>query len=149
MVTDRIDATGDRQGRLSGLAFGTFGAALVLAGALSIATGVPSAARDLRPVGGLGDVTGRLGELLPLFSAVVAALVAASVAVLLATRKLRPSAASLELIVLGVAIEVCVLGAAGRIGYATDGSVLVAAVACLSGGVAVLAAGVVTALTGE
>jgi len=51
--------------------------------------------------------------------------------------------------VLGAAIEVCVLGASGRIGYAADGSVLLAGIFCLTGGVSVLAAGLLAALVPE
>ena len=50
---------------------------------------------------------------------------------------------------LGAAIEVCVLGAIGRIGYAADGSVLLAGVACLMGGAAVVAAGLIAGLVSE
>jgi hypothetical protein len=68
---------------------------------------------------------------------------------MLATRRLRPETAAAELVVLGGAIAICVVGAIGRIGYSADGSVLLAGVACLTGGAAVGAAGVLTALVRE
>ena len=95
---------------------------------------------------GPAEVGGRLGEISPLVAAALAAAVVASIVLMLATRRLRPLAAASELIVLGAAIEVCVLGAIGRIGYATDGSVLLAGIFSLTGGVSVLAAGLLAAL---
>ena len=135
--------------RLSAVAFGTLGTGLVVAGVVSIATGIPHRAYNMAPLAGLADVSGRLGEISPLIAATVAALVVASVVLMLATRKLRRDTAAVELIVLGAAIEVCVIGAIGRIGYAADGSVLLAGVACLTGGAAVVAAGALAALVRE
>ncbi len=131
--------------RLSGVAFGALGTGLVLAGVISIVTGVPHQAHNMAPLAGLADIGGRLGEISPLLAAALAALVVAGVVLLLGARRLNPVSAAAELIVLGVAIEVCVVGSIGRIGYAADGSVLLAGVACLMGGAAVTAAGMVTA----
>ena len=128
----------------SGIAFGAAGVVLVLAGVASAATGIPSAAHGLAPLAGPGDVGNRFGEFSLLLTAGVAALVAGSIVALLSARRLRPGQAGSELIVLGVAIEVCVLAASSRVGYAADGSVLPAAIACLTGGAAVIAAGVVS-----
>jgi hypothetical protein len=103
----------------------------------------------MAPLAGPADVGGRLGEISPLIAAVLAALVVVSIVLMLATRRLRPETAAVELIVLGAAVTICVVGAIGRIGYAADGSVLLAGVACLTGGAAVVAAGVLTALVRE
>lgn len=138
-----------RTARLSAVAFGTFGAGLVLVGVLSIATGIPHQAHNMAPLAGPADVGGRLGEVSPLIAAVLAAGVVAWIVVMLATRRLRPDTAAAELMVLGAAIEICVVGAIGRIGYAADGSVLLAGVACLTGGASVVAAGALTALVRE
>ena len=142
-------AMDDRAARLSAVAFGSFGTGLVLAGVISIATGIPRRAYDLAPLAGPAEIGGRLGEISPLLAAALAAVVVASIILMLATRRLRPLTAALELIVLGAAIEVCVLGASGRIGYAADGSVLLAGIFCLTGGVSVLAAGLLAALVPE
>jgi hypothetical protein len=138
-----------RAARLSTIAFGTFGTGLVLAGVVSIATGIPRHAHNMAPLAGPADFGGRLGEISPLIAAALAALVVAAVVLMLATRRLRPDTAAAELIVLGVAVEVCVIGAIGRIGYAADGSVLLAGVACLTGGASIVAAGVLAALVRE
>jgi hypothetical protein len=135
--------------RLSGVAFGALGTGLVLAGVISIATGLPHQAHNMAPLAGPGEIGRRLGEISPLLAAALAALVAAGVVLLLGARKLKPASAAVELIVLGAAIEVCVLGAIGRIGYAADGSVLLAGVACLMGGAAVVAAGLIAGLVSE
>lgn len=132
--------------RLSGVAFGALGTGLVLAGVISIATGVPHQAHNMAPLAGPGEIGGRLGEISPLLAAGLAALVVAGVVLLLGARRLNPVSAAAELIVLGAAIEVCVVGAIGRIGYAADGSVLLAGVACLMGGAAVMAAGLITVM---
>jgi hypothetical protein len=100
----------------------------------------------MAPLAGPGEIGRRLGEISPLLAAALAALVVAGVVVLLGVRRLKPVSAAAELIVLGVAIEVCVVGAIGRIGYAADGSVLLAGVACLMGGAAVIAAGLIAGL---
>ncbi|MGA3057781.1 MAG: hypothetical protein ABSE70_07070, partial [Candidatus Limnocylindrales bacterium] len=68
---------------------------------------------------------------------------------LVAARRLDALAAAIELLILGAVIEICVLGAIGRIGHATDGSVLGAAVVCVMGGTAVFAAGIVALLARE
>lgn len=142
-------ATQGRAARLSAVAFGCFGTGLVIAGVVSIATGIPHRAYNMAPLAGPADAGGRLGEISPLIAALLAALVVASIVLMLATRRLRPDAAAVELAVLGAAIEVCAVGAIGRIGYAADGSVLLAGVACLTGGVAVVAAGALAALVRE
>jgi hypothetical protein len=72
-----------------------------------------------------------------------------TVAVLVAARRLDALAAAIELLILGAVLEVCILGAIGRIGHATDGSVLGAAVVCVMGGAAVSAAGFVALLARE
>ncbi|MGD0861867.1 MAG: hypothetical protein ABSA21_03805 [Candidatus Limnocylindrales bacterium] len=135
--------------RLSAVAFGALGTGLVTGGVVSIAAGIPHRAYDMAPLSGPADLVGRLGEISPLVAAALAALVVASVVVLLGARRLRAASAAAELLVLGVALEVCVIGASGRIGYAADGSVLLAGVACISGGSAVIAAGLLAALVRE
>ncbi|MGA2513198.1 MAG: hypothetical protein ABSG37_06220 [Candidatus Limnocylindrales bacterium] len=135
-----------RAARISGVAFAVGGAVVVIGGVVSILVGRPDAARDLAPVTGPADVVGHFGQMAPLLSAAVAAIVVVAVAALLALRRLDPAAASIELLVLGLAIELCVGGAAGRIGHATSGAVLGAAVACLMGGAAVVAGGIVAVL---
>jgi len=136
-----------KAGRLSGMAFGAVGAAIAIAGVVSVVTGVPAAAHSLAPATGLGDLATRFGEFSLLISAGIAALVAASIVALLGARRLQPGQAGGELIVLGVAIVVCVLSASSRAGYAANGSVLPAAVASLAGGAAVIAAGAVAIFT--
>jgi hypothetical protein len=143
------EATDGRAARLSAVAFGSFGCGLIVAGVVSITTGLPRQAHNLAPLAGPGDIGGRLGEISPLIAAALAALVVASIVLMLATRRLRPLTAAVELVVLGAAIEVCVSGAIGRVGYAADGSVLVAGVACLTGGASVLVAGMLAALVRE
>lgn len=133
---------------LSASIFGVVGAGLAMGGILSILTGVPTAAHGLRPPSGWGDALARLGEISPLLSAAGAALVAAAVVLLLGARRLRAVPSGVELVVLGAVVVACALGASGRFGYATDGSVLPAAVAWLSGGVATVAAGVVAVVLG-
>lgn len=133
-------------GHLGGPVFGIVGASLVLGGVVSIVTGVPAAAHGLRPIFGLRDFLARLGELSPLLSAAAAALVVAGVVILLGSRRLRAGPSAVELVVLGAVIVACVAGASGRVGYAADGSVLPAAVLCLTGGAAVVVAGLVAAI---
>jgi hypothetical protein len=111
--------------------------------------GVPAAAHDLVPVAGLGDATARLGQTAPVLSAGIAAIMALVIAALLAEDRLAAPAAALELLVLGLAVDICAGGAVGRIGHATDGGVLVATVVCLMGGVSIAAGGVVAALGRE
>jgi hypothetical protein len=64
-------------------------------------------------------------------------------------RRLAPPVASFELLILGLAIDVCIGGAAGRIGHATGGSVLGSTVVCLMGGTAVVAGGIIAVLGRE
>lgn len=138
-----------RAARASGAAFAVGGAALVVAGVVSILAGSPSAAHDLAPLAGPADFVGRFGQVAPVVSAAVAGIVAAVVARLLATGRLEPLAAAIELLVLGLVVEVSIGGAIGRIGHATDGGVLGATVACLMGGTAVIAGGIVAVLGHE
>ena len=138
-----------RAARLSGAAFAIGGAGLAVAGAISILTGSPTPAYDLAPLGGPADVWTRFGQVAPVVSAAVGAIVAAGIALLLAARRLEPRAAAVELAILGLAIVACVAGAAARVGYATDGSVLGSAVICLMGGAAVVAGGIIAVLGHE
>ena len=150
MTAERtVAAPNTRAARISGVAFAMAGVAVVLGGVVSILTGIPRAARDLAPLSGRGDAIARLGQWDPLLAAMAAALVAGVVAVLLARRRLDPLAASIELIVLGLAVDVCIGGAIGRVGHATDGSVLPAAVVCLMGGSFMLAGGIIAMLGRE
>jgi hypothetical protein len=145
-VQRRGGPAGSRVADRAGIAFGVAGAALTLGGIGSVVTGLPKAAHGLAPVAGLADLGTRFGEFSLLLSAGIAALVAATILTLLAGGRLRPGPAGFELVVLGGAIEVCVLAASSRVGYAVDGSVLPAAVACLTGGAAIVAAGAVSIL---
>ncbi len=138
-----------RAARYSGAAFAIGGAAVVVAGVLSILTGSPNPAHDLTPLHGLGDIASRFGQVALVLSAAIAAAVAAVVAALLATNRLTPLAAAVELLILGLAIEVCIGAALGRVGYATDGSVLGSTIACLMGGTAVVAGGIIAVLGQE
>jgi hypothetical protein len=138
-----------RAARASGVLFAVAGAAAVLGGVGAILVGWPEAAHGLMPLGGPSDLASRFGEVAPVLSAAIAALVAAAIAVMTASRTLDSRAAALELIVLGLVVGVCVLGALGRVGHAADGSVLPAAVVCLMGGAAVLAGGVIAMLGHE
>jgi hypothetical protein len=138
-----------RGARVSGAAFALGGAALVLIGIASILTGNPNAAHDLAPLIGARDLVGRFGQVAPVASAAIAAVVAGAVGVLLATKRLTPLAAATELLILGLAVDVCIGGATGRIGHATDGAVLGATVACLMGGTAILAGGIIAVLGHE
>jgi hypothetical protein len=135
-----------RAARISGVVFATAGAVVVLCGVASILTGVPSPARDLVPVNGPEDLVGRFVQFGPLLAAAAAALVAGTIAFLLGLRQLDVRAALIELIALGLAVDVCVGGAIGRVGYAPDGSVLPAAVLCLMGGSLMIAGGIVAVL---
>jgi len=149
MAMQRQAALGNRVALVSAVGFTVAGGFLVLLGSASILTGQPVAAHDLAPLTGLGDVLGRLGQVGPLLCACAAALVAGVVAVTIALRRLDTAAAAAELLVLGLVVEACILGSAGRIGHATDGSVLGATVVCVMGGAAVFAAGIVALLARE
>jgi hypothetical protein len=150
MAAERSDtAPSARAARISGAAFAVGGAILVLCGVASVLTGKPDAAHDLAPIAGPSDLIGRLGQVAPVLSGAVAAAVAIGVAGLSARRRLTPYATALEMLVLGFAIEACIGGAAIRIGHATDGSVMGATVACMIGGVAVIAGGVIALLGRE
>ncbi|MFI5258641.1 MAG: hypothetical protein ACHQ01_03405 [Candidatus Limnocylindrales bacterium] len=144
-----VAAPNARAARISGTAFAVGGAFLVIGGVASVLTGRPEAAHDLAPLTGAGDIVGRFGQMAPLLAAAVAAVVAIAVAGLLALRRLHPAAAAIELLVLGVAIDVCIGGSVSRIGHATNGAVLGAAVACVMGGTAVVAGGIVGVLGRE
>src|ERR1035437_1714985 len=150
MAADRtVAAPSTRAARISGVVFAMAGATALLGGVISILTGIPRAARDLAPLSGRGDAIARFGQWEPLLAAMAAALVAGVIAVLLARRKLDPRAASIELIVLGLAIDVCIGGAIGRVGHTVHGSVMPAAVVCLMGGSFMLAGGIVAMLGRE
>jgi hypothetical protein len=138
-----------RAARISGAAFAAGGALVVIGGVASILSGTPSAAHDLAPRAGPADITGRFGQMAPVLAAAVAAIVAVVVAGLLGSRHLEPPAAAIELLVLGLAIDMCIGGAMGRIGHAADGGVLGSAVVCLMGGTAVVAGGFITAFGRE
>jgi hypothetical protein len=144
-----VAAPNARAARISGLAFAVGGAVVVIGGVVSILLGRPDAAHDLAPVTGPADLVGRFGQMAPVLAAATAALVVVVVAALLALRRLNPVAASVELLVLGLVIDLCIGGAAGHIGHATSGAVLGAAVACLMGGAAVVAGGIVASLGRE
>jgi len=144
-----VAAPNARPARIRGVAFAVGGAVVVIGGVASILLGMPAAAHDLVPVTGPADVVGRFGQMAPILAAAVAAIVVVAVAAFLAARRLDPAAASIELLVLGLAIDLCIGGAAGRIGHATYGGVMGAAVACLMGGAAVVAGGIVASLGRE
>jgi hypothetical protein len=144
MVAHRSStAPNARAARISGTAFAVTGAAAVVLGVASILVGIPSAAHDLVPLAGPGDVLGRFGQTAPVLAAALAAMVALAVAALLASRRLEPRAAAMELLILGLTVAVCIGGALGRVGHAADGGVMGATVVCLMGGMAVLAGGIV------
>jgi hypothetical protein len=138
-----------RAARVSGVLFAVAGAAAILGGIGAILLGRPEAAHGLTPLGGPLDLVSRFGEVAPILSAAIAALVAAAIAVMTARRTLDSRAAAVELMVLGLVVEVCILGALGRVGHAVDGSVLPATVGCLMGGAAVVAGGVIAMLGHE
>ena len=138
-----------RAARVSGAAFAIGGAIAVLFGVASIVTGMPNAAHDLAPLAGPADLVARFGQMAPIFSAVLGALVVVAVAAMMLRRRLAPPVASFELLILGLAIDVCIGGAAGRIGHATGGSVLGSTVVCLMGGTAVVAGGILAVLGRE
>jgi hypothetical protein len=138
-----------RAARISGAAFAAGGAVVVIGAAVSILTGRPTAAHDLAPLAGPGDLTGRFGQIAPVVSAALAAIVAVGVTGLLLLRRLQPVAAAVELMVLGLVVDACIGGAATRIGHAADGSVLGASIACMMGGAAVVAGGVIALIGRE
>ncbi len=144
-----VAASNARAAQASAVGFAVFGALLVLLGVASILTATPAQAHDLLPLAGIGDIPGRFGEVAPLLSATIAALVAGAVASLISVRRLDALAAAIELLVLGAVIEGCVLGTIGRIGHSTDGTVLGATVVCIMGGSAVVASGIVALLGRE
>jgi hypothetical protein len=138
-----------RAARISGVTFSVGGAVVVIGGVISILAGSPAAAHDLAPVTGSADLIQRFGEMSPIVSAAFAALTVVGVAGLLGLRRLQAPAASVELAVLGLVIIFSIVGALGRVGHATDGGVMGAAVACLMGGTAVLAGGIIAVLGRE
>jgi hypothetical protein len=145
-VQRRGDVAGGGAASRGPIAFGSIGAILILGGVASIVTGAPRAAHGLAPLAGIADLGGRFGEFSLLLSATIAALVAATIVALVAARRLGLGPAGLDLLVLGGAVELCVMAAGSRVGYAIDGTVLPATVACLTGGAALIAAGVVAIL---
>lgn len=144
-----VAAPNARAARISGAAFAVGGAIVVIGGVASILSGRPEPAHDLPPLTGPGDLVARFGQIAPLLSAAVAAFVSVVVAGLLALRRLHPLAAALELLVLGVAVDVCIGGSVVRVGHAANGDVLGAAVACLMGGTAIVAGAIVGMLGRE
>ena len=133
-------------GRFGALVIGLAGACLAAGAAVSILVGLPGAAHGLRPIHSVGEIFTRFRELAPVLSVAAAAVIAALVLTLQAGRRLRPVASAGELVVLGVLVILCVAGASGRIGYASDGRVLTAAVLAFAGGAAIVASGIVAAL---
>ncbi len=131
---------------MSGGGFAVGGAVVVIGGIASILAGTPGAAHDLAPLTGPADVVTRFGQVAPLLAAFAAAVVAVPIAGLIALRRLPPVAAALELLVLGLVIEVCIGGASGRVGHSTDGGVLYSTVACVMGGIAVIAGSIISML---
>ena len=150
MAAERsLAAPSARAARISGAAFVVGGAIVVIGGVASILAGRPATAHDLAPLTGPADLLRRFGQFAPILSAGMAAIVVFGIAGLMAMRRLAPLAAAIELLVLGLAIEACVVGAAARIGHATDGGVLGAAVVCMVGGIAVVAGGIIALLGRE
>ena len=145
----RAGTPNTRAARISGVAFSVGGAVVVLGGVASILVGQPAAAHDLAPVTGPEDLVQRFGQMAPIVSAAIAAALVVIVAGLLGLRRLQASAASMELMVLGLVIVFSIAGALGRVGHATHGGVMGAAVACLMGGTAVVAGGIVAVLGRE
>jgi len=135
--------------RLSGVAFAWLGTSATLIAVVAILLGSPARAHDLAPITGLGDLTRRFGEIAPLTAACLAAVVAAIVAALVGSRRLDAVGGGLQLLVLGVAVDFCVLGAAGRVGHSVDGGVLAATLVCVAGGSAIAAGGIVALLGRE
>jgi hypothetical protein len=132
--------------RVSGALFAVAGGLTVAVGAASILLGNPAAAHGLAPIAGPGDLVGRFAQLMPVASVGVAGVVAVVVAVLLMRRRLDPFAAALELLILGSAVDGVIAGVQSRVGYATDGSVMMATVAVLMGGSALIAGGIIALL---
>ena len=144
-----ISAPSARAARISGAAFAAGGALVVIGAVASVLTGTPVAAHDLAPLTGPGDLAGRFGQVSPLVSAAVAAVVVAAVAMMMARGRLQPLAAAIELLVLALVIDACIGGAAARIGHAMDGGVLGASVACLMGGTSIVAGAIITMIGRE
>jgi len=134
---------------MSAVAFAWVGTIATLVAAISILVGAPEQARDLAPLGGLGDLTRRFGEFAPIVAAMASGIVAAVVAAMIGSRRLDPVAGGLQLFVLGAVTVACVLGATGRVGHATDGSVMIATLCCVAGGAAIAAGGIVALLGRE
>lgn len=142
----RDGAAAARAALLSSLVFAWAGAFLVLLGSLSILAGSPARAHDLAPLGSPADVLTRPAEVAPLITAEIAAVVAIVVAFAAALRRLDAVAVAVELLVLGIVIEACVLAASDRVGHTTDGGVMGAAVVCVMGGAAIFGSGIVAPL---
>ena len=138
-----------RAARISSAAFAAGGAGAVFCGIASILTGTPNVAHDLAPVTGPADLLARIAQIAPIMSAALGAIVVLGIAAMLASTRLEPRAAALELLILGLAIDVCIGGATGRVGHATDGAVMGSAVVCLMGGTAVVAGGIIAVLGRE
>ncbi len=134
----RVDADAGWRQAAIGLAW--FGMGLVVIGVVTILAGVPVAARDTHPIAGLGDAASRARELSLPLSAMAAAIVAGAIGALFVERRLRAPVATLELLVLAVAIELCLAASGSRVAYDASGAVLPGVVAWASGGIAVLTA---------
>jgi hypothetical protein len=132
--------------RLSAVAFAWLGAVAVLIAVFAILVGSPNRAYDLAPIGGLGDLGRRFGEISPLVAATVAGIVAAVVAAFVGARRLDAVGGGLQLFVLGGVVLACVAGEFGRIGHSADGGVLIATLVCVAGGAAIAAGGIVALL---
>jgi hypothetical protein len=149
MTTRQRAAANTQAARLSGVAFAWLGTLATVIAVIAILIGSPARAHDLAPLAGPGDISRRFGEIAPLVSAFVAAVVAAIVAALIGARRLDPVGGGFQLVVLGVAVDACVLGATGRVGHSIDGGVLGATLVCVAGGSAIIAGGIVALLGRE
>ncbi|MGZ6268575.1 MAG: hypothetical protein ACXWNR_08465, partial [Candidatus Limnocylindrales bacterium] len=89
-----VAASSPRAALASAVGFACLGALFVLLGLTSILTATPAQAHDLLPLAKIGDITRPSGEVAPLLSATIAALVVVAVAALLAARRLDALAAA-------------------------------------------------------
>ncbi len=145
----RRAASSTQAARLSGVAFAWLGTIATLVAVIAILLGSPARAHDLAPLSGFGDLQRRFGEIAPLAAAFLASLVAAIVAAMVGSRRLDAVGGGLQLFVLGAVVDICILGAAGRIGHSVDGGVLAATLICVAGGSAIAAGGIVALLGRE
>jgi len=145
----RRAAANSQAARLSAVVFVWLGTVATLVAATAILLGKPDEAHDLLPIGGFGDLARRVGEFAPIVAALVAAVVAAVVVSFVGARRLDALFGGCELFVLGAVVVISILGMSGRIGHAADGSVLRATLACVAGGAAIAAGGIVALLGRE